>query len=265
MLRFEVMGSPLPPERSLIFFRVVIIFKNTKKYFQETTSVYIKYQYIEQVLLHSVRTNIPQRDESHTRAPTYTRSNHTCTPMAPTRTRLMGTASDVMGGAGDPARDGGSGRALHSGRTGDLEGNLNRVTRELRRIRFPVDFDAKGAREGSPMALLPALHYALLGFSRHVTGSLSEAGHDLQAKSDGRFVENAWRAVGWIPGEKGGVWGCVGEHFVTHLDSSICVASPLDYAYTHMHGITAPLQMRSLYPFHPPLARLPYPHPGSPS
>jgi hypothetical protein len=88
-----------------------------------------------------------------------------------------------------------SARSLHSGRTGDLRGNLNRVTRELARIRFPVDFDATGAKEGSPMALLPALHYAMLGFSRHVTGSLAEQGHDLQAKSDARFVENAWRAV----------------------------------------------------------------------
>ena len=84
---------------------------------------------------------------------------------------------------------------LRSGRTGDLDGNLNRVKRELRRIRFPVDFDAGAARQGSPMALLPALHYAMLGFSRHVTSSLVEAGHDLRAKSDARFVENAWRAL----------------------------------------------------------------------
>ena len=56
-------------------------------------------------------------------------------------------------------------------------------------------FDEDGAREGSPMALLPALHYAMLGFSRHVTRSLSDEGHDLQAKSDARFVENAWRAL----------------------------------------------------------------------
>lgn len=103
--------------------------------------------------------------------------------------------SDVMGGGAGGTHGAGGGRSLHTGRTGDLEGNLNRVTRELRRIRFPVDFDSGGAREGSPMALLPALHYAMLGFSRHVTGSLSEAGHDLQAKSDGRFVENAWKAV----------------------------------------------------------------------
>ena len=58
---------------------------------------------------------------------------------------------------------------LRSGRTGDLDGNLARIDRELRRIRFPVDFDEDGAKEGSPMSLLPALHYAMLGFSRHVT------------------------------------------------------------------------------------------------
>ena len=84
---------------------------------------------------------------------------------------------------------------LRSGRTGDLGGNLARIDRELRRIRFPVAFDEDGAGEGSPMALLPALHYAMLGFSRHVTRSLSDEGHDLQAKSDSRFVENAWKAL----------------------------------------------------------------------
>ena len=84
---------------------------------------------------------------------------------------------------------------LRSGRTGDLDGNLARIDRELRRIRFPVDFDEDGAKEGSPMSLLPALHYAMLGFSRHVTRSLSDEGHDLQAKSDSRFVENAWKAL----------------------------------------------------------------------
>ena len=93
-------------------------------------------------------------------------------------------------GALVPARD-----ALLGGRTGDIDGNLDKVKRELRRIRFPVDFDGGAAREGDPMALLPALHYALLGFSRHVTNSLGEAGHDLQAKSDARFVEGAWRAL----------------------------------------------------------------------
>ena len=41
-----------------------------------------------------------------------------------------------------------AGRALHTGQTGDLRGNLSRVTRELRRIRFPVNFDERGAKEG---------------------------------------------------------------------------------------------------------------------
>jgi hypothetical protein len=87
------------------------------------------------------------------------------------------------------------GAPLRSGRTGDLDGNLRRVARELARIRFPIDFDEDAARDGNPMALLPALHYALLGFSRHVTGSLSDEGHDLHAKTDARFVEHAWKAL----------------------------------------------------------------------
>ena len=90
-------------------------------------------------------------------------------------------------GALVPARD-----ALLGGRTGDIDGNLDKVKRELRRIRFPVDFDGGAAREGDPMALLPALHYALLGFSRHVTNSRARPGMTCRPSP----TRGSWRARG---------------------------------------------------------------------
>ena len=84
---------------------------------------------------------------------------------------------------------------LRSGRTGDLDGNLNRVKRELRRIRFPVDFDGGAATRpfsDSPMALLPALHYAHARFLAHVTSSLSKRA----TTSAPRATLGSWRTLG---------------------------------------------------------------------
>ncbi|KAK3240527.1 hypothetical protein CYMTET_49635 [Cymbomonas tetramitiformis] len=73
--------------------------------------------------------------------------------------------------------------------TGDLEGNVSRLRRELDRIRYPHELNAFGAREGDPTALLPLLHYVLLGFSKHVARFLADSGYELLAKADLRFVE----------------------------------------------------------------------------
>jgi hypothetical protein len=70
-----------------------------------------------------------------------------------------------------------------------------RPSKSTRERFFVLSTSVEWSDRPSCTALLPALHYAMLGFSRHVTGSLSRAGHDLQAKSDARFVENAWRAL----------------------------------------------------------------------
>ena len=48
---------------------------------------------------------------------------------------------------------------------------------------------------GDPASLLPVLHYVLLGFSRHVARHLAEAGYELSAKTDLRFVEVVFRAL----------------------------------------------------------------------
>ncbi|KAI5083078.1 hypothetical protein GOP47_0002821 [Adiantum capillus-veneris] len=73
--------------------------------------------------------------------------------------------------------------------TGDLEGNLERLRVQLRTIGYPHPVDMNGLREGNTASILPLLHYALLGYSRHVSRYLSENGYALFAKSDSRFVE----------------------------------------------------------------------------
>jgi len=87
---------------------------------------------------------------------------------------------------------------------------------------FVHSTSVESSHRPSCTALLPALHYAMLGFSRHVTGSLSRAGHDLQAKSDARFVENAWRALR----EAGPNTYCSSRHrmpFNSRNEGSTCV------------------------------------------
>jgi hypothetical protein len=45
------------------------------------------------------------------------------------------------------------------------------------------------AKNGLPAVILPLLHYALLGYSRHVARYIFVNGYELYAKSDLRFVE----------------------------------------------------------------------------
>ncbi|KAJ7524077.1 hypothetical protein O6H91_18G076600 [Diphasiastrum complanatum] len=73
--------------------------------------------------------------------------------------------------------------------TGDLRGNIDRVRSQLRSIGYPYPLDVQGLREGIPATILPLLHYALLGYSRHVARFLSSSGYELYAKSDLRFME----------------------------------------------------------------------------
>ncbi|EFJ04871.1 hypothetical protein SELMODRAFT_432026 [Selaginella moellendorffii] len=73
--------------------------------------------------------------------------------------------------------------------TGDVEGNLERLKAQLRSVSYPHTIDNQGLRMGLPSAVLPLLHHALLGYSRHVFRYLSTNGYELYAKSDLRFIE----------------------------------------------------------------------------
>lgn len=73
--------------------------------------------------------------------------------------------------------------------TGDVRGNLERLKLQLRSISYPHALDSQGCRDGLPAAILPLVHYTLLGYSRHVARYLNMNGYVLYAKSDLRFVE----------------------------------------------------------------------------
>ncbi|XRB06488.1 centrosomal protein CEP44 [Pycnococcus provasolii] len=75
--------------------------------------------------------------------------------------------------------------------TGDLLGNVQHLRRELRHIRYPAVLDEALLKAGDPVALLPALHYVLLGFSRPLARYLADSGYHLEESSDWRFVESA--------------------------------------------------------------------------
>lgn len=81
--------------------------------------------------------------------------------------------------------------------TGDVQNNVNRLRSELRKVKYDYasDLPEELLSTGDPAALLPPLHYALLGFSRHVAQKISARGYELQAKTDERFVECAFRLL----------------------------------------------------------------------
>ena len=53
-----------------------------------------------------------------------------------------------------------------SNRIGDLNGNVEKLKKQLRLLRYPEkDFMQEGVFNGKPMSLLPILHFVFLGFS----------------------------------------------------------------------------------------------------
>ncbi|GLI64159.1 hypothetical protein VaNZ11_007344 [Volvox africanus] len=77
--------------------------------------------------------------------------------------------------------------------TGDLNGNLQRLLRELRAIKCPADVDEVGLRLGDPVALLQLFNFTLLKFSRHVARFIVRHGFELAGKTDQRFVESCFK------------------------------------------------------------------------
>lgn len=79
---------------------------------------------------------------------------------------------------------------------GDLDANVERLRAQLRQMSFPAQkLDVFGLREGQATALLPILHFAFLDFSIQFAQFLSETGHEMRAKSDLRFMEEAYKVL----------------------------------------------------------------------
>ncbi|GFR40196.1 hypothetical protein Agub_g756 [Astrephomene gubernaculifera] len=77
--------------------------------------------------------------------------------------------------------------------TGDLNGNVQRLLRELKAIKYPADVDEVGLRLGDPVAFLPLLSYSLLKFSRLVARFIVRNGFELAGKTDQRFIEASFK------------------------------------------------------------------------
>ncbi|GMH41557.1 hypothetical protein BSKO_09467 [Bryopsis sp. KO-2023] len=77
--------------------------------------------------------------------------------------------------------------------TGDICGNVERLHRELRQVRFQGEVNEVGLRMGDPVHFLPILHHVLLKFSRYVAMDISSKGYVLQGKTDQRFVECSFK------------------------------------------------------------------------
>ncbi|KAK9806670.1 hypothetical protein WJX73_006436 [Symbiochloris irregularis] len=77
--------------------------------------------------------------------------------------------------------------------TGDLEGNISRLLKELASVKYPGTVDLTGLKSGEFEAFLPPLHFVLTQFSRHLTKEFLEAGNKLLGNNDHRFVESAFR------------------------------------------------------------------------
>eukprot|EP00899_Mesostigma_viride_P012912 jgi/Mesvir1/21621/Mv04044-RA.1 len=79
--------------------------------------------------------------------------------------------------------------------TGDLSGNLERLIHELQRIHYPGKVDKNGLLSGSPVALLPIIHYAFLSYSKYLAQFLSSKGYEIMAKNDQRFMESVLKLL----------------------------------------------------------------------
>ena len=79
--------------------------------------------------------------------------------------------------------------------TGDVRGQLHALLGALRSIRFPTHtLDQAALLAGCPSQLLPALHYALLRYSKHVAQLAAERGHHVRERRPGALAP---RNGGW--------------------------------------------------------------------
>ena len=68
--------------------------------------------------------------------------------------------------------------------TGDINNNIEKLKKELRLLRYPVEADLKSIIEGQPFAFLPLINFALLQYSEEVANFLKKNDYILQQKTD---------------------------------------------------------------------------------
>ena len=83
---------------------------------------------------------------------------------------------------------------LASSATGDLANNVDRLRHELQQSKYAGNINARAWRQGDPADLLPLIHFALLGYSKHVHDALAATGEggqrlDVDAGSTGGLAQ----------------------------------------------------------------------------
>lgn len=86
----------------------------------------------------------------------------------------------------------------------DLREGLRRLSRALKRVRYPTSLSLAAASAGDPEVFLPMLRFLLSGYSKHVSAAFSSPAYRFATHAlDSQFCDNALRAVRDVLGIRG--------------------------------------------------------------
>lgn len=79
--------------------------------------------------------------------------------------------------------------------TGDLKNNLEKMLREVRRMKLKVEPDLEGYCQGQPSSYLSILHAAVLHYSLALAKYFISKGYVIYEKSDIKFVHELYQMM----------------------------------------------------------------------
>ena len=79
--------------------------------------------------------------------------------------------------------------------TGDLKNSVEKLLREVRKMKLQIEPDIEGWLLGLPSSLLPIFHAALFHYSLPLAKYLMKQGHSLYGKSDLKFIHGAYQVM----------------------------------------------------------------------
>lgn len=79
--------------------------------------------------------------------------------------------------------------------TGDLKNNVEKLLREIRKMKLQIEPDTHGWCVGLPSSFLPIYHSALMHYSLPLAKSLMTQGYTLYGKSDLNFVHGLYQVL----------------------------------------------------------------------
>lgn len=79
--------------------------------------------------------------------------------------------------------------------TGDMKNTVEKMLREIRKMKLQIIPDVEGWLMGMPSSLLPILHAALLHYSLPLAKHLMNRGYALYGKSDLNFIHGAFQVM----------------------------------------------------------------------